>query len=567
MPQYRVTGPDGKSYNVTAPDGTTSEQALARVRSQVNSKRDTVVGEIDALGRGAADMASFGLADKIAAAGNAVLPLDRLTGRNVRSVWDGSSLGDAFRSNLRLEQGVDAADAEVNPAMRTTGQIAGALVGPVPGRGLIAKGAAKIGKAPQLTRTLGEAAVQSGLYGMGKGDSTSITDRLQSGASDAAKGTAGALAGYGLVRGAARAISPRVAPEVADLANAGVVMTPGQRGGRLSRWLENASESIPGVGVPVRAAKGRGVEQFNKAWANEALKPIKAALPANVKAGTESVKWAQTAVSKAYDDALSGISAPADDAFSRGMANIAEKAEKLPPDQSGAFKAIMQLRVMPLIAGKQNIDGKSFQGVYRALQKDIAGFRNKGDPVADLTAESLQEVLDNFMDLADRHAGSSTTAFRAANEASARLARVEDAAARAQSVGGVFSPSTAASAAARKGYGTTRQNLARGEARMQRLADAAKAVLPDTVPNSGTAERAGLLALLGASGTGAATVNPWLALPAVGLARYAPGVDRVMQKAALRGQGKSAQTLADVIRQRAYIGGAIGTPALLQKRD
>ena len=35
MPTYRITGPDGKKYKVTAPEGTTPEQALERLRSAV----------------------------------------------------------------------------------------------------------------------------------------------------------------------------------------------------------------------------------------------------------------------------------------------------------------------------------------------------------------------------------------------------------------------------------------------------------------------------------------------------------------------------------------------------
>lgn len=567
MPQYRVTGPDGKTYNVTAPTGASYDDVLARVKSRAYTARDTAMGAIDAGVRGAADLATFGLADKISAAGNAVLPLDRLTGRKVSSVWDGKSLGDAFRSNLVGEQATDAADSFVNPAARLSGQVVGGVLGPVPGRGLIAKGAARLGRTAPVARVVGEAAVQSGLYGAGKGDSTDVSERLKSGATDAAKGTAGALAGYGLIRGGARVISPKVSQEVADLANAGVVMTPGQRGGRLSRWVENTSESIPGVGVPIRAAKARGIQQFNKAWTDEALAPIKAKLPGNVPAGYKAIEWAQEAVSKAYDDALKGINAPADEAFQKGLADTAAKYSKLPKDQRSAFQAIMQLRINPLLAGKPTLDGPTLQKVYRSLQRDISGFRKKGDPIADLTADALEDVRDQFMGLAERHAGAGAKGFRAANEASARLARIEEAAARPNSVGGVFSPTTAASTAAKKGYGTTRQNVARGEARMQRLADSAKAVLPDTVPNSGTAERVGLMGLLTAGGAGSVAISPYIAAPGAALVRYIPGVDRAFQKAALRGQSKGSRTLAKVIRDRAYIGGAAGAPVLLDKRD
>ncbi len=38
MPTFRITGPDGRVYNVTGPDGATAEQALARVKAQAKAK-------------------------------------------------------------------------------------------------------------------------------------------------------------------------------------------------------------------------------------------------------------------------------------------------------------------------------------------------------------------------------------------------------------------------------------------------------------------------------------------------------------------------------------------------
>ena len=565
MPTYRVTGPDGKTYNVTAPEGATAEQALERVKKQVSAPRDTVIGEIDALGRGIADMASFGMADKIAAAGNAILPLDALTGRDVSSVWQGKGIGQAFRENLAREQQIDQADETVNPGMRITGQVAGAVMGPVPGRALIGKAAARAKKAAPLARVMGESAAQSGLYGVLSGDSTDIAERLDRGWRDALTGAAGAGAGFSAVRGIARGISPKVSQEVADLANAGVVMTPGQRGGRVARFVEQASESIPFVGAPIRAAKQRGVQQFNRAFVNKALEPIGTNLPDAVQTGYPAIEWAQDAVSDAYEKALGRISAPSDDLFSKALAQTAAKSGKLPKAQREAFQYTMENEITPLVAGKKIIDGKTLQRVNKVLQNRIARLDKSNDGLNDLAADALREVRDNFMSLAERHAGPGAREFKAAQAANANMARVNDAAGRSNSVGGVFTPTTAKSAASKKGYGTTEKNLARGTARMQRLADSAKAVLPDTLPNSGTADRAAWLTALGSGGAGLA-VNPALALPAAGLVSYLPKVDAIMQRAMLRGQSKAARSLADEIRQRAYIGGMIGSPLAVQKR-
>jgi hypothetical protein len=44
MPTFRVTAPDGKTYDVTGPEGSTAEQALARVKATVQVSRPAAVG-------------------------------------------------------------------------------------------------------------------------------------------------------------------------------------------------------------------------------------------------------------------------------------------------------------------------------------------------------------------------------------------------------------------------------------------------------------------------------------------------------------------------------------------
>lgn len=556
--------PDGTIVR-NVPEGTTRAQLMSRV-SKGSSSRGGALGALDAFGRGVADLASFGTADKISAGLNAIAPLDRLSGRDVTSVWDnGGDIVGAFKKNLAGEQRIDATDQRVNPNARLAGQVVGGVLGPVPGRGLIAKAAGKLGKSAPLARIVGEGVAQSGAYGLGRGDSTSVTQRLKNAGTDAALGGAGSLVGAGLVRGVGRAISPVVDPSVRKLANAGITMTPGQRGGRIARFAEQASESLPIIREPIKAAKARGVEQFNKAWINEGLAPIGAKLPKSASAGYASIEFAQDAVSKAYDKALSKISAPADEPFAQGLGAVAEKASQMPKPLADAFNYTMNQEITPLIAGKTQIDGPTLQRVNRLLQSRISKLQKSNDGLSDILADNLDEVRQNFLGLAARHSSEGAREFQAANAAHANLSRVYDAAARPQSVGGVFTPSTAASAASRKGYGTSVNNLSTGSARMQSLADAAKSVLPDTLPNSGTADRAAWITGLGALGSGAgASVNPALALPGAGLAQYIPGVDTALQKFSLRGQSDRAKLLADEIRKRAYIGGMFGAPVAVQ---
>lgn len=120
--------PDGTIVR-NVPEGTTRAQLMSRV-SKGSSSRGGALGALDAFGRGVADLASFGTADKISAGLNAIAPLDRLSGRDVTSVWDnGGDIVGAFKKNLAGEQRIDATDQRVNPNARLAGQVVGASSG------------------------------------------------------------------------------------------------------------------------------------------------------------------------------------------------------------------------------------------------------------------------------------------------------------------------------------------------------------------------------------------------------------------------------------------------------
>jgi len=571
--------PDGRIIR-NVPEGMTRTQLMAKLASSGHApvNRSGAAGTADAAARGFTDMATFGTADKIVAGLNSVLPLDKLTNPNIKSVWETGDIGGAFRNNLAQEQQIAATDQRQHPISRAAGQVAGAVVGPVPGRALLASGARGIAKSvvragavgvPRAralagaARIAGEGAIQGGLHGFGQGDSTSIGDRVSEAGNQALQGGLGSLIGAGVVRGVGRGLSPVVDPAVAKLAQMGVVMTPGQRSGRgLAQWVENTGESIPGLGVVIRGAKRRGIEQFNTGAINEALKPLGAVLPKKAEAGRTAIEAAQEIIGDNYDDALKRVRAPVDQVFQSDLAATAANAASLPPEAAQSFDYIMTNKVAPLLQGG-TLDGAGLQDVTRTLQRLAAEARKK--PVeGEFLADQLSAVRQHFIDLAGRHSPEGADGFLRANQAEANMSRIYDAASKAHG-DGVFTPQQLSAATAKRGYGTTTKNAAAGNARLQDIADAAKSVLPNNVPNSGTAERGALLAGGGAAASGGlgAFLNPLLALPAAGAAPYIPGIDRALQALSLRGQGKIPKALADEIRKRAYVGGMIGAPVAL----
>lgn len=117
------------------------------------AQRDTAMGGLDAFGRNFANAGTLGLADKFAAGANALLPIDNLFGANNRSVWDGSSFGQAYAANMGLQQQTNAADDRVNPVSSFAGDVGGSITGML-GANALLKG---IGAGGVVARTGGAA--------------------------------------------------------------------------------------------------------------------------------------------------------------------------------------------------------------------------------------------------------------------------------------------------------------------------------------------------------------------------------------------------------------------------
>ena len=84
-------------------------QMTPAARTELEQRRDTFGGGVDAAIRGAADTATLGAADPLAAL--------------ARSAFN----DDGFAANLARERGISAADEQVNPYWRLGGQIAGTI--------------------------------------------------------------------------------------------------------------------------------------------------------------------------------------------------------------------------------------------------------------------------------------------------------------------------------------------------------------------------------------------------------------------------------------------------------
>lgn len=124
MPKYRITSPDGKTFEITAPDGATQEQVLAYAQTQMQQPQPAAaVDPTDGMST----------ADKLlAGAGKAFVDVGRGVGQLARGGLE--SVGGASTANtlgLPTRADIDAAKLRDAPLMATGAGLTGNILGSV----------------------------------------------------------------------------------------------------------------------------------------------------------------------------------------------------------------------------------------------------------------------------------------------------------------------------------------------------------------------------------------------------------------------------------------------------
>lgn len=231
--------------------------AIARARrrraeaggaSAGDSARDSFMGKVDSFVRGAADTLSFGLADEVAAAGDALFSPVFGTGQ------DGSSVSDRYNANLQAQRATDESDSADRGGYRLAGQITGGVTG---GLGLAKNGLSLAANAAEAGKGLGRVAAASagdGLilgaaqgFGSGEGVDGRIQGALKGGGTGLLLGGATPLAVAGVSKVAKTAAAPvmaRLYPEnYATDAVATALRRSGKSPDEISAILQSAQDA------------------------------------------------------------------------------------------------------------------------------------------------------------------------------------------------------------------------------------------------------------------------------------------------------------------------------------
>jgi len=380
---------------------------------------------------------------------------------------------------------------EQNPTASLLGSITG---------GALAAGGAEIGLGAAGLSAGRAALAGDALYGAayGAGSADDGQSRLGGAVLGGALGVGGGVAGRAAARGIGGTLTGVQNANVQGLRAAGVPLTAGQATGGVLKGVEDRLSGLPMIGDAVNARRLEGMQGFNRAAFNEALAPIGANTGGVT--GEAGIDAAQAATRQGYDTALNGVSVTRDPQFTadyNGAINQGAGVPRVGPE----FEAWARSDLDPLTA-QPTFDGATVQDFIQ--QTRGADFGN--DAMGNLVGRSVTGAEDAMRGLVNRQAPDVLPALGRADQAYRGTQVLKDAVNRARNgtrVGetGTFAPSQLSDAAAANAkrfgnsQGTTRQpffNLTR----------AGQDVLPNSVPDSGTAGRAIVAGGLGLAGLG-----------------------------------------------------------------
>ena len=356
-------------------------------------------------------------------------------------------------------------------------------------------------------------------------------------------------AGGAISQGISRILSPQTGAAQRMLMAEGVELTPGQVAGGMAKRIEDASTSIPIMGGKVAQAQQRAVESFNRAAINRGLGEIGEKLPDGM-VGREAIEYAGKKIGDAYDPLLARMTLRADQQFIADSTALAQNAQAaLAPERAQQLANIMQTKLGRHMSGQGTMTGQKFKLADSELGRLARQFSSSADADQRMLGETIRDMQSVMRDALARSNPRLAPELRKIDKAFATNLRVERAAASVAATDGVFTPAQLQNAVKALDSSGRKRQFARGNALLQDLADAGKEVLPSAVGNSGTADRAGLMAMGGALATG----QWWAPMAAgVGAAAYTrPGI--ASMRALLTQRPAVAGTIAELLERGAPI--------------
>lgn len=457
MPTYQVTAPNGRVYQVDGPEGATDEQVHAEVMRQFP----------EAAGTPSAPAPT----DNSAVRGfilGAEKPLDNLSvaASHIPVVGPAiDNLSQAMGMPTAAQSAAQHQAARANNS-RTGYQTIGNIFGTLP-----------------TAELKGGMAVQGAASGALLSDADTPGGVIRD-------STVGALTSLGIGKGLqtlGSLATPLKNKAAVALHNAGIDLSPGQLWestgseiGKAVRKIEDKARSAPIIGSFISAGRDRATTQFNQYLANQALGSIGKTVPAKIPVGHDLIDYASSQLSNEYQKVVPNLVGRFDKKFGADLAQAKAVTNVLPGDKQDQFRNIVEDVLWNRSSGagsaKTMLSGQNLKDAETKLGELIRGYSRSPDHDQRVLSQALSGVQDALRTMAVRSNPQSGAQLQAINQGWARLAQMK----KAANVNGVVLPTAYARVANKTGFDLP---VARGAAQL----------LPDHVPNSGTADRVAML--------------------------------------------------------------------------
>lgn len=418
---------------------------------------------------------------------------------NEVSKWFASEAKRVDALNKSVEQQYRAAGGED----LTVGRVIGNIVNP-----------ASIAPALRAGQLVRAPMAKASVVGATGGVLTPVQDTENFAATKALQTGLGAAAGPVLEK-ATGVIAPRLTEGAQRLREAGVRnLTPGQAFGGVTQRVEQAAESIPLVGDVIAGARTRNIEEFSRAAINQSLQNIKKQLPEGL-SGNAAIKFAENTIGQEYNKLAPKLSVSSDTVLTfadeapitllSGINGIVNNASQNLDDKAASqLSKIVEANLINkfknnVLSGTELKKAESIIGTYASK------FKKAQDPNQNMIGDALFDVQLTLRQGIEEANPAFKGELQKINSAFADFVRVQRAAASTGAKEGVFTPAQLSAAAKATDISARKGAFARGEARMQDIAQAGEQVLGSRIPDSGTPYRLGV----GAAGlTGVGAIDP-----------------------------------------------------------
>jgi len=562
MPKFRITSPDGKTYEITAPEGATQEQVLAY--AQQHHEAQPQQSKTDRYAE---------LKKQAAAAGPEYSPTDGNSFLQNATEGFGKSAMDTLHGGQQLlgmrtraqEDETRRLDA---PLMHTGGGFIGNVAGqatqmavPVPA-GVAMKGASMLGRLAPYAGAAARAGLFSAEQGVGTGES-----RLANGTKGAALGVAGqgvANAASAVARGAISRMEPVAAALAQKAEGYGIKLgLPSLSDNPLVRTAASQMERLPFSGAGKRAAANQ--EAFNQ--------QVGASFGAKATKITPDVfATAKTKLSNGFETITSRNNLQLDTAHIGQIKTIIDEATRLGGTDTARMVRGWANELLNKVDAHGVIPGKAYQSFDSRLAKVL---KSGGEPAHYLgqLRETVQGAMDDSISAGDR------AAWSALRKQWAALKTVEPLVAKSEA--GNISPQALMGRVTADNAGKARMATGKAGA-LGDLARIGQRFMKPS-PNSGTADRALVNAAVGGGLYGAqhqGWISPETALTiGGGLLANRVGLSALNSRALAAGDSRALTGLARLMQPAPQVfpalargvgsgipivGGAVATPEQIE---